>query len=130
MLLFPDSGFRFRILTTTKNYHAQQKIEKELGRGSFGIVYLATWRHQKVAVKTMQIQDTDTDQFKDFTNEVTLMKSLRPHNNVVGVLGVSTTAPLCIVTEYVAKGKIKRTQSNISFQLNPANHIYIFKMTF
>ena len=42
----------------------------------------------------------------DFRAEAQLMMNLRPHKNIVALLGVATDPahPLCIVTEFVAGG--------------------------
>jgi len=46
-------------------------------------------------------------ELNDFESEASLMKSLRPHPNVVLLLGVALPPnPLCIVTEYVENGSL------------------------
>lgn len=83
------------------NYN-EIKFERELGRGAYGIVFLATWRMQKVAVKKIKEEGFTEKQMNDFTSEAQLYMTLRPHKNVVIFLGVTLT-PLCIVTEYLGK---------------------------
>lgn len=68
--------------------YSEIEFQKELGRGAYGVVYLAAWRHQTVAVKKMLMQE-EQDRI-EFIREVNLMKALRPHLNVVTVLGVCT----------------------------------------
>ena len=49
------------------------KIEKEIGRGSFGVVYKATWRESEVAVKQV-IKEKYTDKhLADFEGEAEVL---------------------------------------------------------
>jgi hypothetical protein len=58
------------------------KLEKELGRGAFGIVYKGSWRGTPVAVK--RCSNMNADQIKEFIGEATFMiKNIRPHPNIV-----------------------------------------------
>lgn len=97
------------------------QFDRELGRGAYGVVYLATYRLQKVAVKKMPVADLTEAQIEEFKRECDLVKSLRPHSNIVTglclfpslrthiavlVLGVHTSDPLCTVTEFVAGGSL------------------------
>ena len=96
------------------------QMDKELGSGSFGVVYTAEWRNQRVAgkityfclflilqVKKMKgnFSGTEVEKFKD---EANLLSNLRPHSkiftylcvlffleNVVLFLGLCLD-PLCI----------------------------------
>jgi len=79
-------------------------LEQELGKGSSGIVYLAKWRNQRVAVKKV-MSDLTPDQLKAFTAECEVMSCLRPHKNVVQLLGMCTN-PLCLITEYYPNGSL------------------------
>jgi len=78
-------------------------IDREIGKGAFGVVYLGKWRSSKVAVK--KLLDASTSSLADFESEASLMTKLRPHKNVVLFLGVCTQ-PTCIVTEFVEKGAL------------------------
>eukprot|EP00727_Mastigamoeba_balamuthi_P005981 m51a1_g2001 hypothetical protein (1248) ;mRNA; f:1219516-1226216 len=60
------------------------KLGQEVGRGSFGAVYIATWRGTQVAAKVIlgsRVKE-DAATSEQFNNEVGIMKSLR-HPNVL-----------------------------------------------
>lgn len=74
-----------------------------LGSGNFGDVYEATWKTQKVAVKTLKGEDA----MEDFLAEASVMTRLR-HKNLVQLLGVCLDQiPIYIVTEFMAKGSLQ-----------------------
>jgi hypothetical protein len=85
-------------------------LERELGRGAFGVVYKGTWRLQDVAVKQL-LGSTDKrgKRYRELLAECRLMMSLRPHRNVVQLLGVSANVgkPLCIVTAIADRGSLR-----------------------
>jgi len=72
----------------------------ELGQGTFGRVSLCIWNGTYVACKTLVNQKMADDAMEDFRKEIIIMTTLR-HPNVVLFIGASTTAPMCIVTEYL-----------------------------
>eukprot|EP01116_Phalansterium_solitarium_P002641 TRINITY_DN1278_c1_g1_i2.p1 TRINITY_DN1278_c1_g1~~TRINITY_DN1278_c1_g1_i2.p1 ORF type:complete len:431 (-),score=86.43 TRINITY_DN1278_c1_g1_i2:460-1752(-) len=74
---------------------------EELGRGAFGVVRLAYWRHSPVVVK----QVIHLHNSGSFRKEAEIMKRLRPHPNVVLLLGVCID-PVCIVSEYLSAGSL------------------------
>jgi serine/threonine protein kinase len=47
-------------------------------------------------------------QLIEFRKEVGIMMKLRPHANVLGLLGVCTRNMLCIVTEYLPNGSLEK----------------------
>jgi len=96
-------------------------IEKEIGRGAYGIVFKARWREEAVAVKKI-IGDADiSDELvKAFTAEIKLMKNLRPHRAIVTMLGV-VTDPLCIVTQFYENGSLLAlllSETKLSMEMN------------
>ncbi|XP_053309182.1 tyrosine-protein kinase HCK [Spea bombifrons] len=79
-------------------------LEKKLGAGQFGDVWLATYNaHTKVAVKTMK---PGTMSPAAFLEEANLMKTLL-HERLVRLHAVVTQGePIYIITEYMQKGSL------------------------
>jgi tRNA A-37 threonylcarbamoyl transferase component Bud32 len=82
-------------------------MNKELGRGNFGVVYRAKWRGSKCVVKQM-LDDSDEARF-EFLKEARHMQKLRPHPSVATLLGIVSEPdrPFCIVTELVPGGSLQ-----------------------
>eukprot|EP01114_Cavostelium_apophysatum_P023219 TRINITY_DN8684_c0_g1_i1.p1 TRINITY_DN8684_c0_g1~~TRINITY_DN8684_c0_g1_i1.p1 ORF type:complete len:321 (+),score=68.72 TRINITY_DN8684_c0_g1_i1:133-963(+) len=94
-------------------------IKDELGRGTFGVVFKASWRGGLVAVKKLLTDKLTPSELAAFTKEVELLSNLRPHTNIVQFLGASleTGSPLCLVTEYMPGGNLfnyLRTNINVN----------------
>jgi len=94
------------------------KIDKELGRGNFGIVYLGYWNNISVAIKTLQLTSGSSpyygepdinlppEKIQAFATEVEAMTSVR-HPNLVTLLGIcKETDKYFIVMEYMQKGSL------------------------
>jgi serine/threonine protein kinase len=69
-------------------------IEKQVGEGSFGVVYKATFRGASVAVKRMRPVFTEltNKDIEEFNKEAYMMSRLR-HPNIVLVMGISYVEP-------------------------------------
>ncbi|CAN2389892.1 Tyrosine-protein kinase HCK [Pristimantis euphronides] len=80
------------------------KLEKKLGAGQFGDVWLATYNgHTQVAVKTMK---PGTMSPEAFLEEANLMKTLQ-HERLVRLNAVVTLEePIFIITEFMEKGSL------------------------
>uniref|UniRef100_A0A803YCT4 Tyrosine-protein kinase n=5 Tax=Meleagris gallopavo TaxID=9103 RepID=A0A803YCT4_MELGA len=80
------------------------KLEKKLGAGQFGEVWMATYnKHTKVAVKTMKPGSMSVSAFLE---EANLMKSLQ-HDKLVRLHAVVTREePIYIITEFMEKGSL------------------------
>ncbi|XP_072033584.1 tyrosine kinase receptor Cad96Ca-like [Amphiura filiformis] len=88
---------------------------KELGVGQYGVVHLAKavgisersqWISNMVAVKTVKANARSLDKV-NFLRELDLMKKLRPHPNVLGLMGCCVEKePFLIIVEYVANGNL------------------------
>lgn len=87
---------------------------QRLGEGNFGQVWKcdvidfhADGRSQTVAVKMLKQKHTQKEQ-QDLLSELEIMKMLRPHPNVVSLLGCcSDKEPVFLILEYVAGGKLQ-----------------------
>uniref|UniRef100_A0A8B9P259 Tyrosine-protein kinase n=1 Tax=Apteryx owenii TaxID=8824 RepID=A0A8B9P259_APTOW len=80
------------------------KLEKKLGAGQFGEVWMATYnKHTKVAVKTMKPGSMSV---AAFLAEAELMKTLQ-HDKLVKLHAVVTREePIFIITEFMEKGSL------------------------
>jgi len=80
-------------------------LGEEIGRGAFGVVYKGEWRGSVVAIKKMLMDNLLNKDPANFKAEASLMKSLRPHSNVVMLLGLCES-PLCLITEFCSNGSL------------------------
>ncbi|MCO5572786.1 hypothetical protein L7F22_026545 [Adiantum nelumboides] len=100
---FADSGERVmefsyeQLARLTDNFDASKKI----GSGGFGTVYFAEMNTKKLAIKNMDI--TETQQFKA---EVQVLARVH-HTNLVGLVGWCTEKCLCLVYEFVENGTLR-----------------------
>jgi len=93
-------------LHTSTNWqipHSEIDFGEELGRGSFGKVFRATWRKSEVAVKVLLSENVD---LSDFLAEAEVLMKLRPHSNIVQLLGVCSE-PFCIICEFMGGGTVR-----------------------
>ncbi|KAL6079714.1 non-membrane spanning protein tyrosine kinase [Balamuthia mandrillaris] len=90
---------------------AWQDLEfaEKLGEGAFGTVWRGLWRNSEVAIKQVSGLGSEKS-LEAFKAEVELMKRLRPHANVVLLMGVCMEEghPFCLVTEFLPKGDLLR----------------------
>jgi serine/threonine protein kinase len=92
------------------------QVEKELGRGHFGVVHEATWQGQRVAVKKLQV--TSPDVFDTFVEEVKVMAAAchqEKHINIVSMLSASLdpTNPF-VVMEICSLGSVETNFNNLT----------------
>ncbi|XP_019615387.1 PREDICTED: fibroblast growth factor receptor 3-like isoform X1 [Branchiostoma belcheri] len=92
------------------------RLNEQIGRGAFGIVFIATLKRavngllteQTVVVKTVQ-EDAGEEEVKNFIREVDTTINLRQHINLLGLVGCCTLSrPPYLVTEYMPYGDLKK----------------------
>ncbi len=104
-------------------------LSKVLGEGAFGIVRLAWFRGETVAVKMLKSFDGETQVLSPaetaaFETEAELMRKLPPHPNVIKLIGVVTkTMPNCIVTQFAANGSLEGYLKSHRGKLKPAQRL-------
>jgi LIM domain kinase 1 len=81
------------------------KLQEELGRGAFGLVYKGEYQGGLVAVKAMAIVDDDVREL--ITREVSLLKEVS-HESIVKFIGISKkdAQELLLVMEFVPGGEL------------------------
>jgi tRNA A-37 threonylcarbamoyl transferase component Bud32 len=105
--VLPEAGPRpgSNPLTTKDEWdldYSEIVVNKEIARGSFGVVYQGSFRGTDVAVKKLIVQNLDRKQMQDFADEVSMLKKLH-HPNVVLLIGVCSQQPnLALITELLA----------------------------
>lgn len=85
--------------------YSDVNIERELGSGAFGIVYLGLYNNKNVAIKTVQNDLLNMD-LDNFMREAKLMMGVSQHKNVIQILGFCSD-PFCIITEFAEHGDLK-----------------------
>ncbi|KAL7680599.1 putative mitogen-activated protein (MAP) kinase kinase kinase 7 [Plasmopara halstedii] len=81
-------------------------VKEELGEGTFGCVYAATWKETRVAVKKITLQGDTKSIVTSFGSEASVMAQLR-HPNVVMFMGVMVHPEFVgLVMELCPKGSV------------------------
>eukprot|EP01117_Protostelium_nocturnum_P013138 TRINITY_DN4883_c0_g1_i1.p1 TRINITY_DN4883_c0_g1~~TRINITY_DN4883_c0_g1_i1.p1 ORF type:complete len:906 (-),score=213.57 TRINITY_DN4883_c0_g1_i1:66-2783(-) len=79
----------------------------EVGSGAFGVVFRADWRELKIAVKQIKNENVTSQQVTEFLREVSVIRGLRSHPNVVLFLGITFPPQnLSLVTEFCEMGSL------------------------
>lgn len=113
-------------------------LGKQLGMGSYGVVYHGKWKGVEVAVKRFVKQKLDERRMLEFRAEMAFLSELHhpniilfigtppcsvagslPRSSLIGLLpGACVKRPnLCIVTEYVKNGSLRDILHNQSIRL-------------
>jgi len=91
--------------------HSQIQKGKEIGRGSFGVVYKGSYRKTPVAIK--EVLDITPEELKNFEAEAETMRKIPPHPNVVLFRGVTLPPdPITIVTDFCEGGSLREKLTN------------------
>jgi serine/threonine protein kinase len=100
-------------------------LGKQIGMGSYGIVFEGKWKGVSVAVKRFIKQKLDERRMLEFRAEMAFLSQLH-HPNIVLFIGACVKRPnLCIVTEYVQQGALKDILSNHSIKLNYQKKLHL-----
>ncbi len=97
----PEQGF----LVSCQIDYNDLILGKELGQGSFGIVYKGRYKSGgDIAIKQLQIGNLSPAAQEEFQKEAEMMAQLR-HPNIVHFYGYCSI-PKCLVMEYMQKGSL------------------------
>ncbi|KAL6059709.1 Non-receptor tyrosine-protein kinase TNK1 [Balamuthia mandrillaris] len=110
-----EAGISTTLASNSKKFSSKQKWEihykelkfiEKIGEGAFGEVWRGLWRNSEVAIK--KLRTMDDEQLQDFMLEAQTLKTLRPHGNVIRLLGIvkEDDKPFCIVTEFMDQGDL------------------------
>ena len=99
-------------LTGFKGAHlpfSSLKIDEEIGKGGFAVVFKGDLDGQTVAVKKLNVAGSRNPRatsraFREFRQEI-LHQGTLSHNNVVNLLGICMV-PFCLVAEFVPYGNL------------------------
>lgn len=80
-------------------------FDKEIGRGSFGIVYKGKWKTETVAVKQIKTNTMSRDDKNALINEMKILMNLPAHPNIITLVGICIK-PLSVLTEYQERGNL------------------------
>jgi len=96
----PEQG----LLVSCQIDYNDLSLDKELGQGSFAIVYKGTYQFASVAIKKLQMGNLSPEAQEEFRKEAEIMAQLR-HPNIVHFYGYCSI-PKCLVMEYMPKGSL------------------------
>ncbi len=93
------------------------QLGKQVGLGSYGVVYKGKWKGVDIAVKRFIKQKLDERSLLEFRAEMAFLSELH-HPNIVLFIGACVKKPnLCIVTEFVKQGSMKDILQDSSHKL-------------
>ncbi|PAN03680.1 hypothetical protein PAHAL_1G015000 [Panicum hallii] len=82
------------------------KLGNKVASGSNGDLYRGSYCSQDVAIKVVRPERISADMYRDFAQEVYIMRKVR-HRNVVQFIGACTRQPnLYIVTDFMSGGSV------------------------
>eukprot|EP00002_Diphylleia_rotans_P000123 TRINITY_DN1006_c0_g1_i15.p1 TRINITY_DN1006_c0_g1~~TRINITY_DN1006_c0_g1_i15.p1 ORF type:complete len:458 (+),score=106.05 TRINITY_DN1006_c0_g1_i15:183-1376(+) len=100
------------------NFEDITMSDKELGAGSFGVVFLGELRGERVAVKKFMKQKMEEKRYFSFLAEIMLLREVS-HPAILKFHGASVKPPnICLVIEYAEHGSLKDVLFNPRVPLN------------
>lgn len=97
-----DDKISFSVALTIQ--YSEIKFGKEIGSGSFGVVYRGEWRKTPVAIKELR-GNLQEDALIEFKNEVSIMEKLHSER-LVRLYGVCLSPKYHLVMEYMSGGNL------------------------
>nr|WIL03466.1 serine/threonine kinase [Cedratvirus plubellavi] len=84
-------------------------LGKQVGQGSYGVVYEGKWKGVHVAVKRFTKQKMDERNMLEFRTEVAFLSQPQlQHPNIITFVGSCLKNPnICVVTEFMTSGSLK-----------------------
>ena len=101
---------KFKTELTTRLDYDELIQDRKLGEGSFGIVFLGSYRGNKVAIKKMKTLSEDSDQEKqmeEFNKEVDMLDKFRSDYLIHFFGACFIPNKICMVTEFAQYGSIQ-----------------------
>jgi hypothetical protein len=93
------------------------QLGKQIGLGSYGVVFGGKWKGVEVAVKRFIKQKLDERRMLEFRAEMAFLSELH-HPNIVLFIGACVKKPnLCIVTEFMKQGSLRDILANNTIKL-------------
>jgi hypothetical protein len=93
------------------------QVGKQVGLGSYGVVFRGKWKGVEVAVKRFIKQKLDERRMLEFRAEMAFLSELH-HPNIVLFIGACVKKPnLCIVTEFMKLGSLRDILANNGVKL-------------
>jgi serine/threonine protein kinase len=93
------------------------QVGKQIGLGSYGVVFRGKWKGVEVAVKRFIKQKLDERRMLEFRAEMAFLSELH-HPNIVLFIGACVKKPnLCIVTEFMKQGSLRDILANNTIKL-------------
>jgi len=90
------------------------KFTKLIGTGSFAQVWIGEWQNSSVAIK-LWLSPKEIDVFK---NEISILKTLPSHPNVIQIFNCVVDIQSCIVMEFCEKGSLDKLLYDKSQHIN------------
>jgi hypothetical protein len=107
------------------------RLISQLGKGSYGAVYLAFYAGNFVAVKQVEVRQKG--ELENFLNEAAIMSSLKSHRHVCSIFGISIDTSrkiYSLVVEYLPNGSLDSQLSSLQTDRNNAFEYPIFKIVY